>query len=78
MKDLVFKSKNAKPVTNSLLVAQKFGKTHAHVLRAIDDLILKLSENQCKANFALTHQTTRTGIAWSISSLKFNSNERPD
>jgi anti-repressor protein len=56
MDELVFKSEKGTPVTNSLLVAQKFGKTHAHVLRAIDDLILKLPENQRKANFALTYQ----------------------
>jgi len=52
MDELVFKSTKGTPVTNSLLVAQKFGKRHADVIRAIRDLISKLPENQCKRNFA--------------------------
>jgi Rha family phage regulatory protein len=38
MGDLVFKSEKGTPVTNSLLVAQKFGKRHDSVLRDIDNL----------------------------------------
>ncbi|MFT4221875.1 Rha family transcriptional regulator [Dysgonomonas sp.] len=38
MRDLVFKSDKGNPITNSLLVAEKFGKQHLHVLRDIDNL----------------------------------------
>ena len=53
MKDLVFKSEKGNPVTTSLLIAGKFGKRHSDVLRAIDELLSKLTENECKRNFAL-------------------------
>jgi phage regulator Rha-like protein len=42
-----------------LLVAQRFGKRHADVLRAIEDLnenISKLVENEHQRNFALMQQ----------------------
>ncbi len=39
MKDLVFKSSKGNPVTTSLLVAEKFGKRHDHVLRDIRNII---------------------------------------
>lgn len=38
MKELVLKSKNGTPITTSLLVAEKFEKRHADVLRAIENL----------------------------------------
>lgn len=39
MKDLVFKGESNQVLTNSLLVAEKFGKNHKHVLDAIRELI---------------------------------------
>lgn len=39
MKDLVFKGESNEVLTNSLLVAEKFGKEHQHVLRDIRNLI---------------------------------------
>lgn len=44
MNELVFTSKKGSPVTSSLLVAEKFEKRHADVLRAIDGL-------NCSAEF---------------------------
>lgn len=38
MKELVF-NQNGKPLTNSLLVAEKFGKTHDNVLKSIRSLL---------------------------------------
>jgi anti-repressor protein len=38
MKELVYKSEKGTPVTTSLLVAEKFGKEHKHVLEAIRTL----------------------------------------
>jgi phage regulator Rha-like protein len=53
MNELVFKSEKGTPVTTSLLVAQKFGKRHADVIRAIEDVARQTPENECKRNFAL-------------------------
>lgn len=39
MTELVFKGQNDQVLTNSLLVAEKFGKEHKHVLDAIRELI---------------------------------------
>ena len=39
MKDLVFKGESNQVLTNSLLVAEKFGKEHQHVLRDVRNLI---------------------------------------
>ena len=39
-------------LTNSKLVAMKFGKRHSDVIRAIEDVFPKLSENEQKRNFA--------------------------
>lgn len=50
MNELVFKSEKGSPVTTSLLVAEKFGRRHADVLRAIDNL--NCSEDFFKRNFA--------------------------
>lgn len=38
-KELVFKGKNSQALTNSLLVAEKFGKTHDNVLKAIRNIV---------------------------------------
>lgn len=39
MKELVFKGESNQVLTNSLLVAEKFGKEHQHVLRDVRNLI---------------------------------------
>lgn len=39
MADLVFKGQNDQVLTNSLLVAEKFGKRHADVIRSIDNIL---------------------------------------
>lgn len=52
--ELVFKGQNNQVLTNSLLVAEKFGKEHSDVLRAIDALVSKMAENQCEGYFAET------------------------
>lgn len=39
MNELVFKGENNQVLTNSLLVAEKFGKSHKHVMQSIKDLI---------------------------------------
>ena len=54
MKDLVFKGESNQVLTNSLLVAEKFGKEHCDVLKAIDALVSKMPKNQCKGYFADT------------------------
>jgi Rha family phage regulatory protein len=51
MEDLVFKSEKGATVTSSLLVAQKFGKRHADVLRDVRNL--HCSESFRQRNFAL-------------------------
>lgn len=54
MKELVFKGESNQVLTNSLLVAEKFGKEHSDVLKAVDSLMCKMSDNQCKGYFADT------------------------
>ena len=44
MNELVFKGQNDQVLTNSLLIAEKFGKEHQHVLRDIRTLIEGMSE----------------------------------
>lgn len=44
MNELVFKGQNGQVLTNSLLIAEKFGKEHQHVLRDIRTLIEGMSE----------------------------------
>lgn len=39
MTDLFFKGQNGQVLTNSLLVAEKFGKRHADVIRSIDNIL---------------------------------------
>lgn len=50
---IVIKSTKGNAVTTSLLVAEKFGKRHSDVMRAISDTIKQMPENECKRNFAL-------------------------
>ncbi|MDR1112926.1 MAG: Rha family transcriptional regulator [Bacteroidales bacterium] len=57
--NLVYRDSKGQSVTSSLLVAKKFGKRHADVLRDIHNLeekITEVSKNECKRNFALTSQ----------------------
>lgn len=42
---IVFKGDNDLALTNSLLVAEKFGKRHKHVIEAIEKLLVKTAEN---------------------------------
>lgn len=52
MKDLVFKGESNQVLTNSLLVAEKFGKDHKRVLQDIRDL--KCSNQFRQHNFVLS------------------------
>jgi anti-repressor protein len=61
MEQLVFKSEKGTPVTNSLLVAQKFGKRHADVIRAIEGVISQTPETQSQRNFALSEYNDSSG-----------------
>ncbi|HBG40952.1 MAG TPA: hypothetical protein DDW85_06020 [Porphyromonadaceae bacterium] len=61
MNELVFKSEKGTPVTNSLLVAEKFGKRHSDVLRAIEGVILQTPIYQSERNFALSEYVDSTG-----------------
>lgn len=54
MKDLVFKDGSNRVLTNSLLVAEKFGKEHKHVLNAIRELVKGCAENSADPMFAET------------------------
>ena len=51
MNDLVFKGENNQALTSSLLVAEKFGKEHKHVLDAIRELIQGCAENSADPMF---------------------------
>lgn len=54
MSDLVFKGRNDQVLTNSLLVAEKFGKEHKHVLDAIRELIQGCAETSADPMFVET------------------------
>ena len=54
MDNLVFRGADNRALTNSLLVAEKFGKEHGDVLKAIDAVFTKVPENQCKGYFSDT------------------------
>jgi Rha family phage regulatory protein len=59
MEKLVFKNDNGQPATNSLVVAQKFGKRHADVLRAVKKILQDMSEiteNEHERFFAVASQ----------------------
>lgn len=51
MNELVYRKEN-QVLTNSRLVAMKFGKRHSDVIRAIEELLSKLPENERERNFA--------------------------
>lgn len=68
MNELVFKGQNDQVLTSSLLVAEKFGKEHSNVLKAIDALASKMPENQCKVYFddtSIEMQQPNGGIRYS-------------
>lgn len=50
MNELVYRKEN-QVLTNSRLVAMKFGKRHSNVIRDIEELLVKLPENERKLNF---------------------------
>ena len=52
MNELVFKGQNDQVLTNSLLVAEKFGKRHADVIRSIDN-ILNTEDESLNAKMSL-------------------------
>ncbi len=54
MTGLVFKGRNDQVLTNSLLVAEKFGKEHKHVLDAIRELIQGCAETSADPMFVET------------------------
>lgn len=57
MTDLVFKGQNDQVLTNSLLVAEKFGKRHADVIRSIDN-ILNTEDESLNAKMRLAFVST--------------------
>lgn len=64
MTDLVFKGQNAQVLTNSLLVAEKFGKRHADVVRAIENSLTKGSEStnaKLRSSFLLSSYIDNKG-----------------
>jgi Rha family phage regulatory protein len=54
MKELVFKGQNDQALTNSLLVAETFGKEHKHVLESIRELVRGCAENSSVPMFVET------------------------
>lgn len=63
MNDLVYKSSDNQALTNSLLVAGKFGKRHSDVLRSIETIISQTPKNQSERNFALSEYRDASGKA---------------
>ncbi|WP_293666380.1 Rha family transcriptional regulator [uncultured Parabacteroides sp.] len=57
MEDLVFKGENNQVLTNSLLVAEKFGKEHKHVLESVREAIKGCAENSADPMFIETKYT---------------------
>lgn len=51
MTDLVFNGENGQALTNSLLVAEKFGKNHRDVLETIRELVKGCAENSAAPMF---------------------------
>ena len=49
MNDIVFQGSEGQPLTNSVLVAEKFGKVHKNVIRTIQGLITTAQNCDCKA-----------------------------
>lgn len=63
MNELVFKGQNDQVLTNSLLVAEKFGKEHKNVLSSIRELIKGCAENA--ANLMFEETTYKwTGVSY--------------
>lgn len=61
---LVFKGQNDQVLTNSLLVAEKFGKRHADVVRAIENSLTKGSEStnaKLRSSFVLSNYIDNKG-----------------
>jgi Rha family phage regulatory protein len=64
MTDLVFKGQNGQVLTNSLLVAEKFGKRHADVVRAIENSLTKGNEStnaKLRSSFVLSSYIDNKG-----------------
>ena len=57
MKDLVFQGENHQALTNSLLVAEKFGKRHANVIRDIEKL-LNTEDKELNSKMSLAFVST--------------------
>lgn len=62
MKDLVVLNKDQTPVTTSIKVAEKFGKLHHHVMRAIKGLISQdvLGETNFGLSYHITNQNKKS------------------
>lgn len=62
MKELVFKGESNQVLTNSLLVAEKFGKNHKHVLESVRELVRGCAEKSADPMFAeSTYINTQNG-----------------
>lgn len=62
MKELVFKGESNEVLTNSLLVAEKFGKNHKHVLESVRELVRGCAEKSADPMFAeSTYINTQNG-----------------
>ena len=59
MESLVFNGENGQVLTNSLLVAEKFGKDHKHVLFSIRELIKGLAQNLADLMFVESTYTNQ-------------------
>lgn len=51
MNEIVFRGTNDQALTNSLLIAEKFGKEHKNVMQSIRNLIGGTAENSAIAGF---------------------------
>jgi Rha family phage regulatory protein len=58
MEELVYKGNDGKPVTNSLLIAEKFGKRHSGILRVIQSI---KDVDWTERNFVLTSYKDKSG-----------------
>ena len=54
MNEIVFRGESNQPLTNSLLVAQTFGKSHKHVLDAIREIVKGYAEKSADPMFEET------------------------
>ena len=66
MANLVFNGKDGQALTNSLLVAEKFGKEHRSVLSSIRELIKGGCRKLCRPHVYGNHlhaSAKRTGIS---------------